>query len=318
MRLVFLAEASPDIGSGHVMRSSAIAEDAILSGIDCVFVGSISNINWLEGRISGLGFSKISHTKDFVSNPESDVLILDSYTIELSNSFIQPERWNKIVLIADSVTPQYLADLVIHPGLDGSWYSGDSTRFLFGSEFIPLRKSINRKIWGFSAKTERIVVFGGGTDPFNFAFEIANELRNLDGFSSVKFFSNDESKIPNLDTRFEVSAFGSELDRTIESADLIFTTASTSALEVIARGIPVGIANAVLNQDEFYQTAGKLGLASPIGQRVSSGNWVFDAGLIARLIKDPLYRSNLVQKCSGVIDFQGATRIVAAISGLQN
>ena len=59
MRFVFRADASIEIGAGHVMRSSAIAEEAISQGIECVFVGSILDMDWLTDRIRGLGFFEV-------------------------------------------------------------------------------------------------------------------------------------------------------------------------------------------------------------------------------------------------------------------
>ena len=47
MRYVLRADASQSMGSGHVMRSSAIAEELIARGEDVVFVGQISEIPWL-------------------------------------------------------------------------------------------------------------------------------------------------------------------------------------------------------------------------------------------------------------------------------
>ena len=299
------------------MRSSAIAEKAISMGIDCVFVGSISDIPWLQHRIMGLGFSDIVCTDEFNSNSNSDVLVLDSYTLGINDTFIQPERWKKTVLIADTTTPNYRADLIIHPGIDGSWYKGDISKFLSGYKFIPLRSSIKMRSRQSKFYVEKIIIFGGGTDAFNFGFAIANELRKLVGFQSATFFSNDVSRIQNLDLRFKVCDFGSQLDLALDSADLVFTTASTSALEVIARGIPVGIASAVPNQSDFYQAIGQLDLASPVGDRVETGDWVLDSTQIQRLIDDRLYRADLVNKGLGVIDFQGSARIIAAIIGVQ-
>ena len=59
MRYVLRADASQTIGAGHVMRSSAIAEELIARGKEVLFIGKISNLPWVENRISGLGFTEI-------------------------------------------------------------------------------------------------------------------------------------------------------------------------------------------------------------------------------------------------------------------
>ena len=59
MRYVLRADASQSIGAGHVMRSSAIAEELIARGEDVIFVGQISDLPWVEERIASLGFTHI-------------------------------------------------------------------------------------------------------------------------------------------------------------------------------------------------------------------------------------------------------------------
>jgi hypothetical protein len=59
MRFVFRADASREIGSGHVMRSSVLAEEAISRGFECVFIGKISDLDWVAKRISTLGFTQV-------------------------------------------------------------------------------------------------------------------------------------------------------------------------------------------------------------------------------------------------------------------
>ena len=316
MRLVFRSDASAKTGAGHVMRSSAIAEEAISRGIECIFVGSLEGIDWIHERIRGLGFAGIFPPHGFNMNSSADVLVLDSYSIEVDDEFIQPPKWNKTVLIADDLTPSYCCDLTIHPGLDGSWYKGKRDNFLFGPEFIPLRKSITRRSHQTKTKLEKIVVFGGGSDSYDFAHSVAVLLGELTGFRTAVFFSNEKAAIMNLDSRFSVKYFGPELDKEVESADLVFTTASTSGLEVIARGIPVGVACSVSNQILYHKAIGELGVASLVGERLSNDTWNFDKDEIRRMIDDSIYRTSFTKESFGLIDFKGAPRIVDAITKL--
>ncbi len=313
MRLVFRADASTSIGSGHVMRLTAIAEEAISRGFECIFVGETQEVEWLSLWVSRVGFSKIVVPANFEPQGQTDLLILDSYLIERNDIFIQLHRWLKVVVIADELTPNYEANLIIHPGLDDSWFKGNRDILLSGLEFIPLRRSIRRITNIHVGKNKKIVVFGGGTDPFGFAQEIASVLRGVVGFSSMVFFSKSKDLIESLDPRYVVLDFGSSLDSEIDSAHLILTTASTSCFEVLARGLRLGVACAVENQISNYKNLEILSLAVPIGERISTGKWDLDSEKIKKLILD----SNLLteaRKTSGSeIDFLGASRIVDAI-----
>ena len=122
MRFVFRADASMSIGSGHVMRSSAIAEEAIARGIPSFFVGKISDLTWVSERIRGLGFIQVlENSSEFIPDENEDILIIDSYEIPTDDVFVQLRNWSKVVSIFDELTPDYSCDLRIHPSLTKAW-----------------------------------------------------------------------------------------------------------------------------------------------------------------------------------------------------
>jgi spore coat polysaccharide biosynthesis predicted glycosyltransferase SpsG len=316
---VIRADASKLEGSGHVMRSSAIAEELIDRGLEVVFVGKTAELGWLAKRIKSLGFLAIYESESlFQSNPKIDVLILDTYVVPLSNKFIAKHNWAKVITVVDELTPEYAADLRIHPGMKGSWNKDLETPMLFGPKFIPLRKSIrkvNSKIHKPDNGILKIVVFGGGSDPYGFCDEIASILKNISFAFEANFFTNKKS-FAFSDERFLLREIGENLDSEIESADLVFCTASTSSLEVIAREIPVGIACAVDNQELYYKTLPELGVAASIGIRASNGIWKLDLKKIEELILSDDLRLRLVKASADLIDLQGSKRIADAITGL--
>ncbi len=79
VKMVFCADASPQIGAGHVMRLSSIAEEAIARGIECYFVGSIHGVAWLEDYIRKIGFSRILNFQSIWEVMGSqNILVIDS------------------------------------------------------------------------------------------------------------------------------------------------------------------------------------------------------------------------------------------------
>jgi spore coat polysaccharide biosynthesis predicted glycosyltransferase SpsG len=313
MRYILRADSSLKIGSGHVMRSSAIAEELIARGEEVIFVGDCSEIPWLALRIDSLGFSQILQTsREFIADSQTDVLILDSYTISVRDEFIQRDRWRAIIAIVDESTPAYEADLIIHLSLFKNQKPKSNSIFLTGPKYIPLRKSIKKRISQIKDKAAPVIlVVGGGTDTFNFVEAICIELKKFEYQFHALIFSNKEL-LSQLDPRFTNVPMGSQLDVWATTADLVFTTASTTCLEFIAREIPVGIGCAVDNQAEYYWFLSSTGLAMPIG-RFRNHEWSLDQSKMADLVRSSELREVLRQKSAGMFDLKGTERIVDEI-----
>ena len=312
------ADASQSIGTGHVMRSSVIAEELIDRGEAVVFIGRISDLPWVKERIAKLGFSHIySSPRNFIPNPNSDVLLLDSYDVAIDDEFIKMENWFRIVTIVDELTPNYSCTLRIHPGLDSDWVGESNILILSGPKYIPIRSSLSKNIAVSSKKFEtlKIVVVAGGSDPNNLVLEISKSLAIFSELFEVYLFT-DFSSAFTPDSRFHFCKIGPELDEVSRDANLVLTTSSTSSLEFIARGFCVGVACAVENQKQYYDALARLGIAAQIGLHSSSLGWSLETNMIHKLITEPNFRADLAKKAHGLIDFKGAARIVDAIKYL--
>ena len=314
MRLVFRADASKEYGAGHAMRISVLAEEAISQGWNCIFIGEIKDLDWVSNRIYSMGFQEThSNFKTYKSNPYTDILILDTYTIPTDSEEIKSNHWLYIVVIADELTPKYKSNLVIKPNLTFCNGEKEQNSVLEGPEYILVRKiaKISEKSKNQNSPL-KIIVSGGGTDIHNFAKSIAAELEKVETSIEVHFFSNTEivSKTGKI---FLTHNIGEELDKISEDADLAFTTASTSALEFIASKIPTGVVCAVDNQREYYEQLGELKYAIQLGEFTSQKVYELKSAAIRELISDPEVRDRLTNNISNLIDANGASRILSAI-----
>jgi spore coat polysaccharide biosynthesis predicted glycosyltransferase SpsG len=295
------------------MRLSAIAEGLIARGERVTFIGQVAELPWLASRINELGLSQIlENSAGFLSNPATDVLILDSYTLPVDDSFIQPHNWRRVVTISDELTPPYLADLVFHPAISEGWEPYSDVKFFSGPRYIPFRKSITR--FEKSPKNDRILeilIVGGGADPFNFVESIAKNIMHVQAPFQAILFSNNLS-LAKLDCRFTCVPIGPELDVYADSAELVFTTASTTSLEFIAREMAVGIGCAVDNQEKYYKSLTQNGVAVPIGQ-FNEGKWNLYDQRISEMIHSKALREKLIENSQGMLDLHGVTRIVDEI-----
>jgi spore coat polysaccharide biosynthesis predicted glycosyltransferase SpsG len=314
MRFVFRADASLAIGSGHVMRSSAIAEEVIARGIPTVFVGSISELPWVSERIQGLGFIDIlDEPSNFRSDSIQDILILDSYEMRIKDSFVQPSKWRTIVSIFDESTPQYQCDLRVHPGLTTVWPQFSGIRTISGPTYTPLRKTINTLKPSQEKKNLEIVVVGGGADVTDFVLAIATVLlETKTNFNANLFIRDGKTLEIDLDERFSINPIGKSLDEIANKADLVFTTASTTSLEFLARGTTVAIGCAVDNQELYYKELSDGNYAAPIGEFLNN-KWNLDIETIQDLVYSELLRTRLKANSTNLIDLDGSKRIVDEI-----
>jgi len=314
-RFVFRADASNVIGTGHVMRILGLLEELVLQNYSVVFIGDIHEFGWISERIKALNLVTFSFEEsEFTINKLTDVLILDSYHHSITSNFLELEKWKFVIVFFDEYTPNYNATLKIHPGLRTSWPEISSQKIISGSDFIPIRKTIKRISSDVGSKKLVITVVGGGIDKFNFAKEMAKIITRVEGDFEVNFFSNKLNSIGS-DPRFNLFPIGPQLDLIGNKSELVFTTASTTCLEFIARGCVVGICNTTENQKQYYDELPRLGVAAPIGE-IIDGVWKLDSVVIEKLIISKEYRDHYQKKSNNLIDLDGASRILNEIISL--
>jgi len=311
MRLIVRADASPTIGAGHVMRLSSIIEESISRGIETHFIGKIHEMLWVQERLENIhGLRLVDSSIDFVPNKDSDILLIDSYTLDVNDPFLAPNRWKSVVSIVDVLTPPYKSNLQIHPGLSTNWPA--DMNILCGPRFVPIRRNLSRAVKEKNSRGLRIVIVGGGTDLFGFGLSVSEALRNQNQDYEAIVFLKPNISLPFEDPRFEVQEIGNSLDPMIENADLILTTASTTCLEFIALGKAIGVLCGIENQLDYYQMITESGLAAPLGG-YEAGGWSVDSDLLFKLISDDIFRKNLQARTAGFIDGKGCQRILDEI-----
>jgi spore coat polysaccharide biosynthesis predicted glycosyltransferase SpsG len=129
----------------------------------------------------------------------------------------------------------------------------------------------------------KIAVVAGGSDPFGLVHKIANILAKIPEQFEVFLFSSLNSD-STLDSRFKYFEVGQQLDELTKDVDLVLTTASSSSMEFLARGLCIGIVCVVDNQVQYYNSLGRLGVAAQLGFRRLDNNWDIDEEMIDSLI----------------------------------
>lgn len=317
MRIVFRANANREIGAGHVMRSLALAIEAVRRGHNCIFIGEIHGLNWVKEAVKKIGFHEIfDNPLHFYPDSRIDVLVLDAYNISPQDPQLHESLWQSIVVIGDALTPPYKCDLFIHPGIDDHWIVAPEKSFS-GFEYLLLRPEIReaREKKTAGGGQFNILVSGGGGDAFGFCQEIGKELDKIELNFVAHFFSN--SLVSSGSGKdFRNYPIGSGIEDVRKLANLAITTASTSCLEFIAAEIPTAMVCTVDNQEEYFQELSIRGLALPVGTFSLSAGWSINSKELQGLIGSRDKQQSLIDAISGKIDFKGASRILDKIENL--
>jgi len=312
LRFIFRADASIQDGAGHVLRAFGIIEELIARKYKVFFIGKIINLDWLLKKVQSAGFEKILQMEnEFHPNKISDILILDSYRHNLDSDFIDDNNWRSVVLIFDEYTPRYKADLGVHLGIRTDWNLDNLSHIISGPRYFPIRKNILKRTDRSKNKNLVITVVGGGSDSKNFVPEMAKILSKTPGDFLVNFFTNERMQIL-ADKRFKIFEIGESLDLVGNITDLAFSTASTTALEFIARGCAVGISCSAKNQVPYYDQLNRMGLAKQIGF-FNGIKWELDYQMIKKMIDSKDLRNVLAKRTLNFSDLNGAKRIVNQI-----
>jgi spore coat polysaccharide biosynthesis predicted glycosyltransferase SpsG len=245
-----------------------------------------------------------------VANAETDVLILDSYSIPVSNAFIAKMNWKFSMSICDEITPNYAVDIELRPGFEKTGEGQSTSIVLSGAEHILIRQGIfksDRKKG--DSETTRVLVVGGGSDTFGYVPALAEVIHSLKLNLEVHLFTNAEI-LTVFSGGLVIHPIGAELDIIAREVDVVLTTASTSSLEFIAREIPTGVVCLINNQEDYYEQLGRLGYAIQIGLRTSIGDWEFNVEAIQDLLGSQERHEALKQSVLGLIDLKGAERVI--------
>ena len=309
MRFVFRADASEILGTGHVMRCLALAEEAISRGHDCVFVGRINEKLWIKRKLKELGIQKIVDEPNlFAPNTKTDILVLDSYTEPFDSLYNQPEKWKLLVAISDEDTPEYNSSIEIRQSVIEIEYSTQKREIYSGPDFLLLRREIKKPTHKIqSDKPLSIVIVGGGTDIYDFSYVMGSLVDEVCIAQEIHLFSKNNAFLSKRNN-VKIHPLGMHLHQI--SPDLALVTASCTSLEFLAREVPIGIVCAVENQKKLYQELGERKLAIQLGDYQKNIGWRINYLKTAEFLTSAVLRKELMNNIKDLIDLKGASRVV--------
>ena len=179
------------MGSGHAMRSMALATQLQRDGVDVVLVGTglkkaqRSALSFASLRVEESDFERVDDDLVAIEEWAPDLVILDGY-------HFRPELFERIrsqgmlvgVIDDNGETQAGEADFVINqnPTADRNLYPRDweKTQFFLGLDYVILRDEFTKRHWQKTKPPTRTVVVAiGGTDSLGIAPKIVKSFLAL-------------------------------------------------------------------------------------------------------------------------------------------
>jgi UDP-2,4-diacetamido-2,4,6-trideoxy-beta-L-altropyranose hydrolase len=338
--LLIRADASVEIGSGHVMRCLALAQAWQDAGGDVVLCEAQSTAA-LDETVSSEGIGLVhleaSHdslqdatqTAEIARRHNARWLVVDGYHFDAEYQKHLKNRGFKVLFLDDSVScDRYYADLVVNQNMDAdeSLYAHvrDCGRLLLGTKYALLRREFSScKEWRRNpvSAVRKILITMGGSDPHNVTEMAMHALCAIEDLAldvTVVVGANNPHMDSLLKAKSQVLA-NVELRRNISgmadviaSADLAVSAGGGTGYELIFFQVPTILITVAENQRASCRSLGQ-------SQVVIDAGWfhALDSERLARpirkLVETDTLRHTLIENCRHVVDAKGAARVVQSM-----
>lgn len=325
MKILVCCSAAKEEGAGHVMRSVAVAEQALAAGWDVSFCGRIEH-SMARAAVAGLGVDIIASeltSTAIVQAAEAagaELIHVDSY-LPLADLRDRAEAAGLVLSsMEDGPYGRRAADLVIDPspGAEAQFRSPEgSLRLLRGLQAAPVRAALldAERRWHGTPHPDvlRVMVVMGGTDATGMT------ARAVDAWTSTGIRSEchvvtqaDDEISTGVSGNCSIvrHAPGPAVPLLFHTMDFVISGAGTTVWELAALRVPAALIQLVPNQLSGYNYAIENGIAVGLG---SQDAWNDDAAR-ARLREvgsDAKLRRQLSQAAERAIDGDGARRIIS-------
>jgi UDP-2,4-diacetamido-2,4,6-trideoxy-beta-L-altropyranose hydrolase len=336
--LLIRADASMEIGTGHVMRCLALAQAWQDAGGDAVFCQAQSTLS-LTDRLNSQGMSLVhlevqpGTVRDSVLTAQvahacnAQWLVVDGYQFDAEYQRYLIDRGLRMLLVDDTGCHEgYVADVVLNQNIDAgqTLYPQYDGQLLLGPQYSLLRREfLSWKDWKRNpiSAVHKVLVTLGGSDPHNVTEMVINALSLLECFDLEVIVAVGASN-PHMNSLLKVNsqcASNIELRRDIPDiaelmawADLAISAGGGTAYELIFFQIPAILITVADNQETVCQALGESKVAIDAGwfhalDSQSVGN------SIRALILDGELRRTLIENCRHLVDGKGAGRVVESM-----
>ena len=353
MKTAIRVDSSLRIGTGHVMRCLALAEELRVQGSDVYFIardlpGHITRTieesgfrlhklpaavskssTWLEVDVQ----QDVLETSAILKKNPPDWLVVDHYS--LSDTWEEKVRpfVKALAVIDDLADRKHLCDLIIDHGYHRNiesrydhWLAG-ATRRLLGPKYSLLRREFAdasaRKVAELSKTFDSIFVFMGGIDATNETAKVIEAIEDdkllraeIVVGSNHPFRASIEKQLAGND-RLHLHVQPKDFIELMHECDLAVGAGGTNTWERFCLGLPSIVISVAANQVESTRALADDGYLSYLGH--------FDQVTPAQIVQkvrdlaaNPPERVKLSQRGMSLVDGLGAQRVVSEMKSFSS
>jgi UDP-2,4-diacetamido-2,4,6-trideoxy-beta-L-altropyranose hydrolase len=335
MRVLLRADASPTIGTGHVMRCLALAE-ALRARDAHVRLACADLTDALALRLSHhqitverlavepASAGDLSATVAAAGATGDEWVVLDGYRFDTNfHAGLRSRGLRTLIFDDGGRLPAYEADIVVNANLyaDPAWYRErrPDTRLLLGPRYAPLRGEFDAwRTWERPHRdvARRLLVTLGGADPRNATRYVLDAIAMIDppleavivvGGSNPHAATLAEPA-RRLNARLVVDP--TEMPRLLAEAELAIASGGTTALELAFMGLPALLLVAAENQ---RRAVGAF-VAAGVAEAVADPDPAIIAERVGALANERRAREEMSRRGRELVDGGGAARVARAMA----
>ncbi|MCX6158529.1 MAG: UDP-2,4-diacetamido-2,4,6-trideoxy-beta-L-altropyranose hydrolase [Ignavibacteriae bacterium] len=268
MKFLIRADASNEIGTGHVMRSIALGQMLIDEGHIVYFLTQSENES-LKNRIKREGFDLICFSEEDTiedakytakrgKDLKADWVITDGYKFKTEYQKVIKVAGFKLMCIDDVCECHYMSDIVLNQNYDADkifkYSKEDYTRLFLGTNNVLLRREIINNAKSNSCndinhKPNNILILKGGSDLYFPIDEILNIFdKNANRPLNIKVISKIEehvTKLTNSNINYTHSTITNKIQTDFLWCDIAITAGGSTVWELLyykKKPLVIGIA----------------------------------------------------------------------------
>lgn len=333
------ADASSEIGTGHLMRCLALAQAWKEAGDQVIFITACQSDGLVQRlREEGFDIYLLPHqypddgdwdyTKGVLTDHPGAWVALDGYHFdEVYNQRVKESGHSLLVIDDMAHLKHYYADIVLNQNMHAEqlhYACEPYTRLLLGTRYVLLRREfLAWKGWQreISELARHVLVTLGGGDPENHTLKVIQALQRVDvpaleatvvvgasnPYADVLQAAAEQSRIPirlirNAENMPELMAW----------ADIAVSAAGSTVWELMFMGVPTLLIAIADNQEPIARSAADSGATIWLDHR-SAGWTEMLVQKVQWLLSDTGSRSEFSHRASSLVDGLGTIRIVQAL-----